>query len=946
MSPTNLPRLVTLGGLTLVADGVDDDLTKRRRKLALLVVLAMSDRPITRDTLVDMFWGEEDEERARHSLSDALSHLRRVLGKDAITARSADIELTMTPVLAVDAREFAAACKVRDFDRAIDLYGGAFLDGVIVDRSPRFDQWCTQVRERLRREFVAACKARCNDLARNREWARCGEIAERWFSEEPASADAALFLMNARKAAGTPDALRDALATYDRIARRLRSEFDMATDKAVVEFAEGVRTALRAMGEPDAPTPAAAPLELQVAPVIVRRFRRWQAFAAAAALVVLAGIVAKSATRSASRDRIVIVVTSIQNTQADTSDAWLAEGVRQMLASSLDRSAKLDVVPPARVRDAFARQGGARGEATELRVARALGATWAVRGGITRGEGAYVLDLTVSDVSTGEPLSTFSVSAQNLISAADHAVTRIRALAAESSGPYFADLETRSVDAFRHFVRSQQASSEGRYTEGDRELDLAIRLDSGFTSAIVARLRSRRGEPRHPDVTKLARLYDRARPRVLDWDRLEQAQYHAFHNGEHDRAEQLAREMLARYPQDPRAYAVLADVLWHHAKWLAADSTHRRLLALDSLAIASGDGPCVPCSAHSGLANLLAGAGDLAGAERLVRRWINLQPDLPSAWADLATIKGFAGDFDAALAAQRRAAELSNGEPEFVVRTGRLLIAARRYREADSAIAVLARMGRVMRDGTQDLRAVLARERGQHRAALGIMEAEKRRLSPGVAGGAVDLVRAQEYALLGDAPRAVQLFESFTHSPRDAEPVSPVMSVAGDVARAFTWHHALMADAVWESADTAWLRAVADSMERIGARSYYARDWRLHRHVRGLIAMRGRRWDEAMRQLDDARWGVSGWTRSLAVYADAALAASRPVDAITALRDAYKGPLDAMGRYLPRSEIDFRMALAFRALGQTDSAATYAGYVRSAWKGADPEWNRRLALLP
>src|SRR3712207_6680039 len=85
-------RLITLGRIALVAQRgeEDDSLSKRRLKLALLVVLALAMRPLSRDVLVEMFWGDQDEARARHSLSDALSHLRRVLGRDAISTRQAE----------------------------------------------------------------------------------------------------------------------------------------------------------------------------------------------------------------------------------------------------------------------------------------------------------------------------------------------------------------------------------------------------------------------------------------------------------------------------------------------------------------------------------------------------------------------------------------------------------------------------------------------------------------------------------------------------------------------------------------------------------------------------------------------------------------------------------------------------------------------------------------
>ena len=60
-------------------------------------------------------------------------------------------------------------------------------------------------------------------------------------------------------------------------------------------------------------------------------------------------------------------------------------------------------------------------------------------------------------------------------------------------------------------------------------------------------------------------------------------------------------------------------------------------------------------------------------------------------------------------------------------------------------------------------------------------------------------------------------------------------------------------------ADTAELRALADSIEQVSARSYYGRDWRLHHHVRGLLAQRAGRHEEAVREFAQARWGVGGW---------------------------------------------------------------------------------------
>src|SRR5690242_15641191 len=107
MLSDNRFRLITLGRLTLVGVTGDEDsfLAKRRVKLALLAVLALAKRPMPRGTLVEMFWGDQDETRARHSLSNALSALRRTLGPRAITTRGSHVSLAPDAPLTADAVE-------------------------------------------------------------------------------------------------------------------------------------------------------------------------------------------------------------------------------------------------------------------------------------------------------------------------------------------------------------------------------------------------------------------------------------------------------------------------------------------------------------------------------------------------------------------------------------------------------------------------------------------------------------------------------------------------------------------------------------------------------------------------------------------------------------------------------------------------------------------------
>jgi hypothetical protein len=165
-------------------------------------------------------------------------------------------------------------------------------------------------------------------------------------------------------------------------------------------------------------------------------------------------------------------------------------------------------------------------------------------------------------------------------------------------------------------------------------------------------------------------------------------------------------------------------------------------------------------------------------------------------------------------------------------------------------------------------------------------------------------------------------------------------------ARAFVWAHTLEADALWRAGDTAAARVLADSVRWAAPRSYYGRDWAMPHHLAALLALSRHDSTSAERELEAGRWTVAGWTRTVLDLAALRLARGRADAAVATLRDAYRGPLDAMGRYVPRSELDWWMAQAFARAGHPDSAAVYSSYARAAWADADPDVRRLLATLP
>jgi len=945
-------RLRSLGQLTLatVAGETESPASVRPRHLAVLTVLALSTRPVSREVLLEMFWGGETEDRARHSLSNALSGLRSLLGPDAITSRRDHVELAAEARLEVDVVQFTAACEVHDDARAATLYGGPLLAGIYVPDAPEFDAWVGRERARLERQFLELCERHVPVLINAREWNAATALAERWVETAPRSTRAASTLVGAHAGPGTAAALTSALNAYDRIRALLNDTYGVAIDSSITVLSATIRDQLNALPvatplttEASVTVPSNAPRRTTDSRAAVRATKRWSliALASAAAAIIVAVWTARRPSVVAAEAKLPIVaVTSIDDVRGDSSLDWLRAGLPRMIATDLGGMGGVEVVAPSRVRDVVVRLAGSSSarlsDDQAVDVARRVGAAWAITGGISAAQGGYLLDVTIHNVRGTKPAESFTIMSSNPIELGQLAATRLASLLDALPGnktPRFSGIETRSPEAYRHFIRGMLAADAEQSGPAAQEFDAAIALDSEFVQAI----RMRRSVAGWLGDTmtdrRLAALESRHEGRLPEFERLNDQLVNADSLGESSRADALSKRLLERFPHDPRAYSARADLFSYHGRWAEAESVLVRELALDSLAMAAGDGPCTPCEVLWRLSRIRLALGDRAGAEASARRWIALQPDLPAAWRNLSATLAATGKSGEAVDAGLHLVALSKDSPA-AVDFGRTMLAARRFDIVDSLIAAWRKSSDpVLADGVIDLTLMLHRERGQFIASTNELAISRM--------NGLSLVRADGLARTGHLSAARAIFE-FAGHPKGS---SKSGQLTPPEARGFSWAHALEADALVRAGDTSAARALVDSITRAGNQSYYGRDKLLQHHVLGMLFSAQHRWADAERELRAAEWAAGAWTRTNIELARAQDAERHYDDAIATLRDARLTALDAMGRYVPHSEIDWWLARSFAAAGESDSAHVYAAYVRRAWRNADPAIKARLDSL-
>jgi tetratricopeptide (TPR) repeat protein len=159
--------------------------------------------------------------------------------------------------------------------------------------------------------------------------------------------------------------------------------------------------------------------------------------------------------------------------------------------------------------------------------------------------------------------------------------------------------------------------------------------------------------------------------------------------------------------------------------------------------------------------------------------------------------------------------------------------------------------------------------------------------------------------------------------------------------RVWTWAH--LATALAAANDTIRLASLADSAAQLGQLSAFGQDRRLHFYIRGLLARARGRHEEAATAFRSSIISPNmGYTRANYALAGELLVLNRPGEAVGTLQSALRGGFEESGIFLTHTDVAERLAQAFEAAGQHDSAAVYYARVVRDWENADAPFTPRL----
>ena len=175
-------------------------LARRRKELALLGWLAAQRRPASRERLAALLWGERPDERARHSLRQALHRIGGAMA-GALEADAGSVAIA-PGALAYDVAAFEADVSAGRWEDAAARWRGELLEGCDDAGGHDFQAWLAAERARLGRLHAAALQRLAEAALAEGRWGDAAAWAARWSAAAPRDAAAATAWVDALRLSG------------------------------------------------------------------------------------------------------------------------------------------------------------------------------------------------------------------------------------------------------------------------------------------------------------------------------------------------------------------------------------------------------------------------------------------------------------------------------------------------------------------------------------------------------------------------------------------------------------------------------------------------------------------------------------------------------------------------------------------------------------------------
>jgi tetratricopeptide (TPR) repeat protein len=294
-------------------------------------------------------------------------------------------------------------------------------------------------------------------------------------------------------------------------------------------------------------------------------------------------------------DPHLVAIAPFLVSSADSSLAYLSEGMVDLLATKLNGTAELRAADPRTLLSTPRHDDRTTVSTRDLAIAQArrVRAGRLIQGEVIGTGASLIISASVVDVSNGEVRTQTGVegSPDSVTRLVDRLATQLLALGAGESTERLANLTSTSLPAVRAYLNGQSLLRHGLFELAARQFELALQLDSTFALAGLGRDRATEWTD-FRELTRGSQIAWRHRERLSLKDRA----LLGYMLGPRFPARSNRRDILEAAegfvraaPDSPEAWYALGDYLFHYGSLLGmgdalrrADVAFGRAIALDS----------------------------------------------------------------------------------------------------------------------------------------------------------------------------------------------------------------------------------------------------------------------------------------------------------------------------------------------------------------------------
>lgn len=204
---------------------------RSNKALGLLAYLIVQAQPVTRLTLIDIFWPDKLEREGRNNLSWALSHIQKAL-PGCLLADRQTVAFTLPEQCWIDLHELQRREQEGTLEALNELtllYRGDFLSGLELSDCPGFELWVLSEREVWRQRVSAALERLVGHHIQRQAYEAALVATRRWLMLDDWEEKAQRQLMWLLAISGRRT---EALAQYDRL------KLDLKENLGIIPSAE------------------------------------------------------------------------------------------------------------------------------------------------------------------------------------------------------------------------------------------------------------------------------------------------------------------------------------------------------------------------------------------------------------------------------------------------------------------------------------------------------------------------------------------------------------------------------------------------------------------------------------------------------------------------------------------------------------------------------------